>query len=120
MEWDYRVFREKDGDYAVREVYYDANGSILACTENAVEPTGESLEELAQDLEWFGEALKLPVLTLDDIPGHERKAKRKNGKGNVSHEQLASQLGSRRSVKPTQKSGQMTKGRLNAPPRKNI
>lgn len=117
MEWNYRVFREKDGGYVIREVYYDANGSILACTENAVEPTGESLEELAQDIEWFGEALTLPVLTLADIPRHERKTKGKNGKENLSQEQLARQLGSSRS-RFGQKSGHVTKGAVSASSRK--
>jgi hypothetical protein len=119
MEWNYRVFREKDGDYTIREVFYDANGSIFACTENAVEPMGESLEELAQDLEWFREASTLPVLTLADIPRRERKTKRRDGRENLPHEQLASQLGSRRSVKPNQKSRQVTKRALDTSPRKN-
>ncbi len=118
MEWNYRVFREKDGDYTIREVYYDEKGSILACTENAVEPTGESLKELAQDLEWFREALTLPVLTLADVRRRERKTKRRDGRENQSHEQLASQLGSRRSAKPSKKPGQVTKGLLHASPRK--
>ncbi len=117
MEWNYRVFHEEDGNYTIHEVYYDADGSILACTENAVEPTGESLEELAQDIEWFGEALTLPVLTLADVPRHGRKTKRKNGKENLSHQQLARQLGSSRS-RSGQKSGHVTKGAVNASSRK--
>jgi hypothetical protein len=40
MTWNYRVFREPNGDYVIREVYYEADGSIVACTENAAEPFG--------------------------------------------------------------------------------
>jgi hypothetical protein len=35
MTWSYRVFREEDGGYAIREVFYAENGSILGCTANA-------------------------------------------------------------------------------------
>lgn len=68
MTWSYRVFREANGDYIIREVFYDEEGAILTCTANGVEPMGRSLEELAADITSFQEALQLPVLTLDDIP----------------------------------------------------
>ena len=68
MTWNYRVFREENGDYVIREVFYAEDGAVLTCTADAVEPFGESLEGLAQDLAWFQEALVLPVLTLADIP----------------------------------------------------
>ena len=65
--WNYRVFREESGEYVIREVFYDEEGSILGCTENAVLPMGESLEELTQDLDYFKEALQLSVLTLGEV-----------------------------------------------------
>jgi hypothetical protein len=68
IKWNYRVFLEDNGDYIIREVFYEAGGVIAGCTENAVEPWGKSLEELAKNIEWFKEALTLPVLTLADIP----------------------------------------------------
>ena len=68
MNWDYRVFAEENGDYVIREVFYEADGSVMGCTENAVEPVGRSMEELAKQIEWFKEALALPVLTLADMP----------------------------------------------------
>ena len=68
MTWSYRVFREDDGDYVIREVFYAENGSIIGCTADAVEPFGTTIEELAQSIEDFKTALALPVLTLKDIP----------------------------------------------------
>ena len=94
MTWNYRVFREANGDYTIREVFYDDNGQITASTATPVEPMGESLEALAQDLEWFKAALNLPVLTLEDIPqpqvNFERYCDRTH---NISHKQLLQQLG---------------------------
>ncbi|MCX7838258.1 MAG: hypothetical protein N2559_02220 [Anaerolineae bacterium] len=92
MTWEYRVFREEDGTYVIREVYYD-NGSIVACTEKAVTPMGESLEELQKDIEWFKEALELPVLTLADIPSHLNKQHPKDRSKNLSLEQVRAELG---------------------------
>jgi hypothetical protein len=94
VNWNYRVFQEANGDYVIREVFYAEDGSIIGCTENAVEPYGQSLEELAKDLKWFQEALALPVLKLAEIPDNGRK--RKNGRSqtdNISHEQLMAELG---------------------------
>ncbi len=119
MEWNYRVFHEKNGDYTIREVYYDDDGSIIACTDNPAEPMGESLEELAQDLKWFGEALMLPILTMADIPQPQGKNKSRDGKENLSHEQIASQLGASRAIKPNPKSKQLTKRSVSVSSRKN-
>lgn len=68
ITWDYRVFREDDGDYIIREVFYADDGTLLGCTANAVEPVGHTLEELAGSIEEFKAALALPVLTLNDMP----------------------------------------------------
>jgi len=68
MTWNYRVFREEDGDYIIREVFYAEDGSILGCTADAVEPTGGSLDELGREIDDFRAALSLPVLTLADMP----------------------------------------------------
>lgn len=59
-----------------------------------MEPWGKSLEELAKNIEWFKEALTLPVLTLADIPEPLRKSESKQERsGNVSHEALMAELG---------------------------
>ena len=93
MTWNYRVFLEANGDHIIREVFYDEDGSIIGCTENAVEPSGQSLDELTQDIEWFRQALDLPILTLADIP-LDQDLERRQGNGQfVSHEQLLAELG---------------------------
>ena len=94
LSWNYRVFREENGDHIIREVYYGEEGEILSCTANAVEPWGESLDELIQDIEAFEAATLLPILTLADIPsGGKEKKRQRNRKENISHEALLNQLG---------------------------
>jgi hypothetical protein len=61
ITWSYRVFREDDGDYIIREVFYDEQGVILGCTADAVEPIGRSLVELTEDIGSFQAALTLPI-----------------------------------------------------------
>lgn len=93
MNWNYRVFQEPNGDYIIREVFYGEDGTIISCTENAVEPIGQSLEALAKDIEAFQEALTLPVLTLADIPISTSKKCHDERDKNISHEQLMAELG---------------------------
>jgi hypothetical protein len=92
MTWNYRVFEEPNGDYIVREVFYTEDGAIFSCTESAVEPFGRSLEELAENIEWFKEALALPVLTLADVPENSPIEKEPNQSLTLSHEQLLAEL----------------------------
>ena len=93
MTWNYRVFQEEDGDYVVREVFYDEGGSIVACTADAVEPMGNTLDELAHCLDDFRAALGLPVLTLKDIPeASPRSANQRPGK-TVPQAELRARLG---------------------------
>ena len=82
ITWNYRVFQEEDGDYVVREVFYAEDGTIVGCTANAVEPFGQSLEELTASIADFQAALALPVLTLANIPqpSMPRKARAKGKK----------------------------------------
>ncbi len=93
MTWNYRVFLETNGDYIIREVFYDDDGGIIGCTEDSVEPKGRSLDDLAHDIEWFREALDLPILTLADIPVVQDLGRRTNNGKLVSHEQLLVELG---------------------------
>jgi len=71
MSWNYRVLVRTDppigqavGEdvYAVHEVYYDDNGQPTSCTEEPSAPQGTTPALLAEELEWFAEALKKPVL----------------------------------------------------------
>ena len=68
--WNYRVVRteeEQYDSYQLYEVYYDDDGKIEGMTENAMQPYGESVEELQNDLEYMMEALKQPVLDMKDL-----------------------------------------------------
>ncbi len=98
--WNYRVFKEANGDFIIREVFYDQNGSILGCTENSVEPLGRSLEELSQDIQSLQAALSLPILTLDDIPIKKHEEQHQVEKtDNISQDQLMAELGMSSQVK---------------------
>ena len=68
--WNYRVVRtekEQYDSYQLYEVYYDDDGKIEGMTENAMQPYGESVEELQKDLEYMMEALKQPVLDMKEL-----------------------------------------------------
>ena len=68
--WNYRVVRteeEQYDSYQLYEVYYDDDGKIEGMTENAMQPYGESVEELQSDLEYMMEALKQPVLDMKEL-----------------------------------------------------
>jgi hypothetical protein len=79
MHWDYRVFLEDDG-YIIRTVYYDDKGEITACSEKSVEPFGESLEDLQEEVDLLQEALRKKVLRASDIPPQTARPKVKRGK----------------------------------------
>ncbi len=79
MHWDYRVFLE-DGGYTIRTVYYDERGAIVAFSEKPIEPFGESLEELQEELNLLQVALKKKVLSTSDIPAQSVRPKVKRGK----------------------------------------
>lgn len=94
VTWNHRVFKEANGDFILREVFYDQNGSILGCTEKSIEPFGRSLEELADDIQSLQAALSLPILTLDDVPVQNLAEKPPSEKPkNISQEQLMAELG---------------------------
>jgi hypothetical protein len=66
--WNYRVIREyhKESDsntYQIYEVYYDDENKIEGWTQSPVGPTGESLAELRNDIQYFIKAFQKPVLT---------------------------------------------------------
>lgn len=90
--WDYRVFKEPNGEYLVREVFYDDAGMIVASTEDAVAPLGDSLDELAKEIEYYKRALTLPVLTNRDLPPPDSKRNR-NGRELLSRKQVEARLG---------------------------
>ena len=93
LTWNYRVFREEDGDYIIRSVTYDENDKIVGCTQDEVTPFGRSLEELTEDIKSFKDALKFPVLTLDDIPCEPKKERNRDRSKNLTTEQVRAELG---------------------------
>lgn len=68
--WNYRIVRNADGFLEMREVYYDKSGTPNAMTEGGIYACGETLSEVASDLELMSEALSKPILVEFDI-GHE-------------------------------------------------
>jgi hypothetical protein len=49
---NYRVLREENGDYTIREVIYDDDGAVLGCTADPVEPYGHRSKTLR--VSWSG------------------------------------------------------------------
>lgn len=92
ITWEYRVFHEDDGDYIIREVFYDEQGQILGCTADAVEPIGRSLAELTEDIRAFQAALDLPILTLADMPQKSHTRASQDRSQNRSLESILQEL----------------------------
>lgn len=70
MVWDYRVIRQNHPTgttYAIYEVYYDDQGNILFIGKNPENPQGETLAELTNDLKCMRQALKRPLLDMDEV-----------------------------------------------------
>lgn len=67
MTWNYRVVKETDGTYRIREVYYDDDGSIKAWTAEDASPLGETEDEIRADVERISQALSRPVLNVEDL-----------------------------------------------------
>jgi hypothetical protein len=93
ITWNYRVFREDNNDYVIREVFYDEAGAIVGCTEHAIEPFGSSLEELARSIDDMKVALTLPVLTLNEIPTQTRRQTSTQSEQRLALEAVRAALG---------------------------
>ena len=66
ISWDYRVI-EHDGAFTVHEVHYNERGDIISFSEDPMGPSGETLEELKADMEYFLQAFNRPVLRKEEI-----------------------------------------------------
>lgn len=64
--WNYRVMRiahlDKNEEYGIFEVYYDANGNVEGWTENASRIYTDNLEEIKRTLDLMSRALNKPIL----------------------------------------------------------
>ena len=66
ISWDYRVI-EHDGTFTIHEVYYNDKGDITSISQDPMGPSGDTLEELKNDMEYFLQALDMPVLKKEQI-----------------------------------------------------
>jgi len=65
--WNYRVVRkrhevEETVTFQIHEVYYNESGEIEAWSEHPVQPLGESVGELREDIRYFVSAFRKDVL----------------------------------------------------------
>ncbi|RUT02505.1 hypothetical protein DSM106972_059830 [Dulcicalothrix desertica PCC 7102] len=67
MIWTYRVFRDNQGRYSIREVFYNRDNKIVNYSKAPVVIVGASFQELMQLVQWFREAFDLPVLSLEEV-----------------------------------------------------
>jgi len=66
MNWDYRVINH-DGMFTIHEVSYNDRGDITSVSQDPMGPSGDTLEELKDDMEYFLQALEMPVLKKEEI-----------------------------------------------------
>lgn len=67
--WNYRIIKTiEQGQplYRIHEVYYNDNGKIEGWTEEPMLPYGESLDELREDIHYFLQAFREPILKLEE------------------------------------------------------
>lgn len=95
MIWTYRIFRDDNERYSIREVFYETDGTIIGYGKSPVAVVGESLEELIQMVEWFREAFDLPVLSLAEVDAKIKPREIKplsDGSNNISLDTLIAEL----------------------------
>ncbi|MCA1995162.1 MAG: hypothetical protein LDL41_24400 [Coleofasciculus sp. S288] len=95
MIWTYRVFRDRQERYSIREVFYERDNTIVAYGKAPVVVVGASLEELMQLVKWFRAAFDLPVLSVEEvdaqIAGQPRSLK-SDRKGNIPLSDVIAEL----------------------------
>jgi len=72
--WNYRIIKttqEGKVTYRIHEVYYDDNGKIKGWTTEPVLPCGENMNELREDIFYFLQAFRQPILELKEEDGKE-------------------------------------------------
>ena len=95
MMWTYRVFRDSQERYSIREVFYERDNTIINYAEAPVVVVGASFEELMQLVQWFRDAFDLPVLSLEEIDAEMAINKTKsasNSPPNLSLQQVIAEL----------------------------
>lgn len=95
MIWTYRVFRDNQGRYSIREVFYDRNNTIINYSKTPVSGVGTSFEELMQLVQWFREAFDLPVLSLEEVDAEiatQPRTQKSDRSRNLSLKQVIAEL----------------------------
>ncbi len=72
--WNYRIIKiigSGEPIYRIHEVYYDNNGKIEGWTKEPVLPYGENVDELREDIYYFLQAFRQPILELKEENGKE-------------------------------------------------
>lgn len=95
MMWTYRVFRDSQERYSIREVFYEDDNKIVSYAQAPVAVVGASFEELMQLVQWFREAFDLPVLSLEEIDARIAMQKSKPPRdrtSNISLQQVMAEL----------------------------
>jgi len=68
--WNHRVVKKTlagNDFYAVHEVHYNDNGSIFAYTEEPVDISGESIEDLREYCQWILDCFDKEVLVDGEV-----------------------------------------------------
>ena len=77
--WNHRVVRSRhdlvtvndtelfEYQYDIREVFYNAKGEICGMTQNAIWPSGETVEELTETLQRMLRACEQDVLIEEEV-----------------------------------------------------
>lgn len=66
INWNYRVI-EHDGMFTIHEVCYNDKGDVTSISQDPMGPSGDTREELKSDMEYFLQALDMPVLKKKEI-----------------------------------------------------
>ncbi len=64
--WNYRIVK-KENVYGIHEAFYDSDGKIEAITENAVNPHGETKDDLIEDLDLMLRAVFKDVIDYESV-----------------------------------------------------
>ena len=89
--WNHRVIKrrlrrakgstETIDSFGIHEVYFEDDGVIWGWTKRPMAPYGETLEELENDVKWFVNALKEPVLDEIEMLAEIKKRKKEKRGG---------------------------------------
>src|SRR5438034_8281676 len=72
MSWNYRVIGKLYKQiriYQIYECYYDTEGNIHSWSVDPMNPFGETIDELRQDLLMMRAAFCEPIINYEDLPG---------------------------------------------------